>query len=311
MKQRFVLWVESYFYRPALFERLLSLFLLPLSALYCIVVYLKYRSAKPEDMGIRVVSVGNLTVGGSGKTPLVCAIAKHFEGAAIVLRGYGRKSRGLRVVKKGKELLCDVESCGDEAMVYAAKLDNVMIIVSEDRKEGIRKAKEMGARFVILDDGYSKHGIKKLDLLIDVKTTNPFCLPSGPFREKLWHGKRAVVVQEERDFFRETTLKNATEKMALVTAIARPQRLDKFIPEVISKHYFEDHHDFTKAEIEAIFKQENPTSLLVTLKDYVKLERFGYPLSLLDLDVKISSSIIDTIDSYLKTGKIPKNIGKD
>ena len=300
MKQRFVLWVEKYFYSPALFERFISVLLLPLSAIYCSVVYLKYLFATPEDMGIKVVSVGNLTVGGSGKTPLVCAIAQHFEGAAVVLRGYGRKSTGLRVVKEGKKVLCNVDECGDEAMVYAAKLEDAIVIVSEDRKEGIEKAKELGARFVILDDGYSKHNIKKLDLLIKVPTPNRFCLPSGPFREKLWPKKKAVVLQEGRDFVRRVTLKGATQKMSLVTAIARPERLDAYLPaEVIKKHYFEDHHDFTKEEIDAVFKQDTPDSLLVTLKDYVKLERFGYPLSLLDLDVEISSPILTTIEKYL------------
>ena len=299
MKQRFVLWGEKYFYSPALFERFLSYLLLPLSLLYCCIVYIKYRLAQPQDMGIKVVSVGNLTVGGSGKTPLVAAIAHHFEGAAIVLRGYGRKSRGLRVVKDGEKLLCDVDECGDEAMVYAAKLEDAIIIVSEDRKEGIRKAQELGARFVILDDGYSKHNIQKLDLLIDVETPNHFCLPSGPFREKLWSGKEALVLQEGRDFFRHVALKNPTRKMSLVTAIARPERLDVYLPEsVTAKHYFEDHHNFTKEEIEAIFKQDTPDSLLVTLKDYVKIERFGSPLSLLDLDVEISPKILDTIQKY-------------
>ncbi len=300
MKQRFVLWGEKYFYSPALFERFLSYLLLPLSLLYCCIVYIKYRLAKPQDMGIKVVSVGNLTVGGSGKTPLVAAIAQHFEGAAIVLRGYGRKSRGLRVVKDGEKLLCDVDECGDEAMVYAAKLEDAIIIVSEDRKEGIRKAQELGANFVILDDGYSKHNIQKLDLLIDVKTPNHFCLPSGPFREKLWSGKEALVLQEGSDFFRHVTLKNPTKKMSLVTAIARPERLDVYLPEsVTAKHYFEDHHNFTKEEIETVFKQDTPDSLLVTLKDYVKIERFGSPLSLLDLDVEISPKILDTIQKYL------------
>ena len=300
MKQHFVLWVEKYFYSPALFERFLSVILLPLSALYCSIVYLKYRFTKPEDMGIKVVSVGNLTVGGSGKTPLVCAIAQRFEGAAVVLRGYGRKSRGLRVVKDGEKLLCDVDECGDEAMVYAAKLEDAIVIVSEDRKDGIEKAKELGARFVILDDGYSKHNIQKLDLLINVKTPNRFCLPSGPFREKLWHGKEALFLQEGRDFFRHVTLKNPTKKMSLVTAIARPNRLDEYLPSSVrAKHYFEDHHDFTKEEIDAVFEQDAPNSLLVTLKDYVKIERFGYPLSLLDLDVEISPDIIDAIHKYL------------
>ena len=301
MKQRFVFWVEKYFYSPALFERFLSFLFLPLSAFYCGVVYLKYRFAKPKNLGIKVVSVGNLTVGGSGKTPLVCALAQHFDGAAVVLRGYGRQSRGLRVVKNKKEVLCDVDTCGDEAMVYATKLPDAIIIVSEDRKEGIQKAKELGAGFVILDDGYSKHHIEKLDLIIDVPTSNSFCLPSGPYREKLWSGKKAVVLQEGKDFTRHVTLKNPTQKMALVTAIARPQRLDRFLPDsVTAKHYFEDHHAFSKEEIASIFQEDQPDSLLVTLKDYVKIERFGYPLSLLDLDVKISPDIIKAIESYLK-----------
>ena len=301
MKQRFILWIEKYFYSPALFERFLSFLFLPFSALYCSIVYIKYRLAKPQDMGIKVVSVGNLTVGGSGKTPLVCALAQHFEGAAVVLRGYGRKSSGLRVVKNGEKLFCDVDECGDEAMVYAAKLENAIVIVSEDRKEGITKAKELGARFVILDDGYSKHNIQKLDLLIDVKTPNHFCLPSGPFREKLWNGKEALVLQEGRDFFRHVTLKDPTQKMSLVTAIARPERLDPYLPESVTvKHYFEDHHNFTKEEIEDVFNKDTPDSLLVTLKDYVKIERFGYPLSLLDLDVEISSSILTSIERYLE-----------
>ncbi len=301
MKRRFVLWIEGYFYAPAFFERFLSFLLFPVSAVYCAVVYLKYRFVKPREAGIKVVSVGNLTVGGSGKTPLVTAIARHFEEVAVVLRGYGRKSRGLRVVKNRGKLLCDVDECGDEAMVYATKLEKSIIIVSEDRWAGIHKAKALGANFVILDDGYSKHYIKKLDLLIEVPTPNTFCLPSGPFREKLWRGKKAVVLREERDFWRHTTLRNAANKMVLVTAIARPERLEKYLPKgVVSKYYFEDHHDFTKEEVAAIFEKEHPDSLLVTLKDYVKLERFGYPLSLLDLDIEISPKIIETIGKYIE-----------
>ena len=300
MKRYLVLWVERYLYSPGFFQRVFSFLLLPLSALYCLIVYLKYRSAKAEDMGIKVISVGNLSVGGSGKTPLVCAIAKQFEGAAIVLRGYGRKSRGLRVVADGRKRLCDVDECGDEAMIYATKLPQNIVIVSEDRKEAIKRAKELGAHFVLLDDGYSKHSIKKLDLLIDVVSTNPFCLPSGPFREKLWRGKEAVILKEGRDFFRETHLENESKRMSLVTAIARPQRLDKYIPKVVAKHYFEDHHDFSKEEIESIIREDQPTSLLVTLKDYVKLERFGYPLSLLDLDVHISKKLMKRISAYLE-----------
>ncbi len=240
---------------------------------------------------MEIVSVGNLTVGGSGKTPLVTALAKEHKKPAIILRGYGRASKGLIVVKNGNEILCDVKSSGDEAMIYAKKLPNATVIVSEERKRAIQKAKELGCEIVFLDDAYSKHDIKKQDILIDVKTKNSSCLPAGPFRERLWPGKEALHVEEEKDFFRKVKLVNPTQKMSLVTAIARPQRLDKYLPAVIAKHYFEDHHSFTKEELETILQKDAATSLLVTFKDYVKIEHFGLPLSLLDLEVKVKEGV--------------------
>ncbi|WP_434579971.1 tetraacyldisaccharide 4'-kinase [Sulfurimonas sp. NW15] len=291
MKKTLVFWVEEYFYNPTPLQKLLSYLLLPLSWLYCIIMYVRYKVQRPEDFAMEIVSVGNLTVGGSGKTPLVIALAKEHKKPAIILRGYGRASKGLIVVKNGNEILCDVKSSGDEAMIYAKKLPNATVIVSEERKRAIQKAKELGCEIVFLDDAYSKHDIKKQDILIDVKSKNSFCLPAGPFRERLWPGKEALHVEEEKDFFRKVKLVNPTQKMSLVTAIARPQRLDKYLPAVIAKHYFEDHHSFTKEELETILQKDAATSLLVTFKDYVKIEHFGLPLSLLDLEVKVKEGV--------------------
>ena len=289
MKSSLVFWVEAYFYNPSLLQKLLSYFLLPLSWLYCFVMYVRFKSQTPQDFGIKIVSVGNLTVGGSGKTPLVTAFAQKEKHPAIILRGYGRASKGMVVVKDRGEIFCDVNVSGDEAMIYAKKLPHATVIVSEERKIAIEKAKELGCEIIFLDDAYSKHDIKKEDILIDVPTSNSFCLPSGPYRERLWSEKDAKVLREDVDFFREVTLKDATPKMALVTAIARPQRLDKYLPDgVVSKHYFEDHHSYTKEELEKILQEDEATSLLVTYKDYVKIEGFGLPLSLLDLEVKVN-----------------------
>lgn len=298
MKKAIVFWVEEYFYNPRALQKILSYLLAPLSFLYCFVVYLKYKVAKPKDFGIPIVSIGNLNVGGSGKTPLLTSLAKHYDGCAIVLRGYGRKTHGMLVVKDGAKILCDVDASGDEAMIYAHKVPHAMVIVSEDRAKGIAKAKELGAKIVFLDDGYSKHGIKKLDLLIQTKSKNNFCLPAGPFRERLWHGKNAIVLKEEKDFTRVVELKNKSDKMSLVTAIARPSRLDKYLPEVVAKHYFEDHHSFTKEELDAILKQDETQTLLVTYKDFVKIEHFGLRVSLLDLDVEVQENIFTIIDTY-------------
>jgi len=263
-------------------------------------MYLRFKSKTPEDFGVDIISVGNLNVGGSGKTPLVTALASRYENVAIVLRGYGRESQGLYVVKDAEKILHDVKISGDEAMIYAHKLPNAMVIVSEDRKVGIKKAKEMGAKIIFLDDAYSKHDIKKLDLLIKVKTPNNFCLPSGPFRERLYTSKNVRVVEEEKDFKRVVTLKDRCDKMSLLTAIARPQRLDKYLPEVLSKNYFEDHHSFSKSELQEVLQRDGADSLLVTYKDFVKVRSFGLPLSLLDLDVEVSQDLFETIGKYIE-----------
>ena len=298
MKKKLVFWVENYFYNPSFFQKLVSFALLPLSWIYCFGMWIRYKFKTPQDFGIKIISIGNLSVGGSGKTPLVTALAQRYDDVAIVLRGYGRESKGLFVVKDFKQILCDVKTSGDEAMIYAHKVVNAIVIVSEDRKKGIQKAKEMGAKIVFLDDAYSKHDIKKLDILIDVDVKNKHCLPSGAFRERLWNGKDAFVLKEGVDFKRVVELKDRCDKMSLVTAIARPNRLDKFLPNVIDKHYFADHYPFNKDELLKILKDDGADSLLVTYKDFVKVRSFGLPLSLLDMYVEVDEKILKIIDNY-------------
>ncbi len=301
MKTSLISRVERIFYAPTFSDRLISLLLLPLSWLYCVGMFARYKSKTPRDVGLPVVSIGNLTVGGSGKTPLVTALSAGFQRPAVVLRGYGRKSEGMIVVSDGEEILCDVLTSGDEAMIYAQKLHGAVVIVSEVREHAIEKAKAMGCSVVFLDDGYSKHQIKKLDLLIEVQTPNTACLPAGPFRERLWPGKDALSVREERDFTRRTELKDATEKMVLVTAIARPERLDAYLPEVAGKYYFPDHHYFTFSELETILRESGASSLLVTYKDYVKIAHFELPVSLLDMELEIAPSLMENIKAYVNT----------
>ena len=307
MKRSFIFWVERYFYKPNFSQALLSLSLLPLSWIYCLIVWIKYKNMTPKDYGIDVISIGNLSVGGSGKTPLTTALALRYENVAIVLRGYGRKSEGLHVISTGNKILCDVETSGDEAMIYALKVPHAIVIVCEKREEGIVKAREMGAKLVFLDDGYSKHQIQKLDILIDVKSKNSFCLPSGPYREKSWNNKKVLVLEDGIDFNRVVHVENPMPKMALVTAIARAQRLDQYLPEVTSKHYFEDHYFFTKEELEWILYLDGADSLLVTFKDYVKIKDFGITISLLDLKLEVDEKVFEIIDKYRKENHAKKD----
>ena len=298
MNNNLVFWVERYLYNPSFFQKIVSIVLLPLSWLYCFYMWLNFKNKSPSNFGIDIISVGNLNVGGNGKTPLVSALATRYKDVAIILRGYGRESQGLYVVSDGEKILQDVSISGDEAMIYATKLPHSVVIVSEDRILGIKKAKEMGVKIIFLDDAYSKHEIKKLDILIEAEFKNSACIPSGPYRERLWNSKEVINLKEDIDFKRKTTLKDRCDKMSLITAIARPNRLDKFLPNVVSKNYFADHHNFTKNEVEDILKRDKSDSALVTYKDYVKLEKFNIPLSLLDLEIEVDEKIFKIIEDY-------------
>lgn len=303
MKQLVTFWVEGYFYYPTAAQKLLSFLVYPIALLYCFIAWIRYVSSTPKNFGIPIVSVGNLTVGGSGKTPLVSALCGSFKKPAVILRGYGRASKGLVVVKDKNGILCDVSQSGDEAMLYAQSLSHAVVIVSEKRDLAIMMAKSMGCEVVFLDDGYGKHSIQKLDLVISVETPNSFCLPSGPYRERLWKGKKVIIVDENRSFFRQVRVENPTNKMVLVTAIARPQRLDPYLPSVMDKIYFEDHHFYTKEELEAILRQTGADSLLVTQKDFVKIAAFNLPLSLLALDLELNPQLIETVREYVNARK--------
>ncbi len=302
-----VLWTEDYLFRPNLLQRVISFSLLPLTFLYCLIVISKRAFSKPKHFNIPIISIGNLIVGGSGKTPFTIALAKRYENSAIVLRGYKRKSKGLMVVSKRGEILTDVQTSGDEAMLYAKLLKNASVIVSENREEGIKKAKELGCKIVFLDDGFSKAKIKKFDILLKSKSyKNSFCLPSGPFREpKSFEKFASLILQENIDFKREVKIKNPTKRMILITAISKPKRLDSFLPKVVEKIYFPDHYNFKKEEIVKLIQKYNASSILTTQKDAVKMEKFNLPLSILELEIKIEEKILKKCDDFIYNfGKI-------
>ena len=264
---------------------------MPLSFIYFLIVVLKKFTARKIDFGIKIISVGNLTLGGSGKTPLCVAIAKNYEGAFIILRGYKRKSKGMQVVARNGEILLDVAASGDEAMIYATSLKNANVIVSEDRKVAIKCAKEQGAKYVLLDDGFSKFDIAKFDILV---RPNPepklkFCLPSGAYRYPFSFYKFGdFIASEGQTHFRKSEILNKSEKMVLVTAIANPARLEAFFGECVGQVFFPDHYDFSKDELSEILQSYGATSLLMTQKDYVKAKDFDLPISLISLEVTLS-----------------------
>lgn len=293
--------IERYFYAPTPLQKCLAYTLLPISALYCCLATLRRKIAPFRDFGIPIISVGNLVLGGSGKSPFILEIAKDYPNACVILRGYGRKSKGLKVVSLQGVLQESVENVGDEAVMLAKALPNAHIIVSEKRKAGILEAIKLGAKVVFLDDGF-RFNFKKLNILLKPKLEPyfDFCLPSGGYRETKNAYKTAdIIAQEGVDYHREVTLSHATPKMLLLTAIANPTRLEEYLPNVVGKIILQDHAFFDKAQILDTYKKLGATSLLVTQKDLPKLQDFHVPLSLLQLQLKISPAITKRIAAYI------------
>jgi len=299
-RQNFIFWVEEYLFHPiSKLQFTLSFLLYPLSIIYSIIVLSKRVFSKKIKPPIPVISIGNLTIGGSGKTPFLISLACDYKNIAIVLRGYGRESKGLHVISKET----DIKTSGDEAMLYTISLPNATVIVSEDRLKAIDYAYKLGLKAVFLDDGFSKSFIEKFDILI---RPNPeprfdFTLPSGAYREPKFLYKNAdLIVVEDKDFKREVSIENPTKHMLLVTAISKPKRLDKYLPDDLAgKIHFIDHYMYTKDELKKLMKQYSATSILTTQKDMVKMKDFGLNLSILNLHVEINAELKNKVNEYL------------
>ncbi len=303
MKKTIYFWIERYLFNPNKLQKIIAFLLLPITFIYCFIVIFKRKSSKAIDYNIPIISIGNLVVGGSGKTPITISLASKYPNSAIILRGYGRDSFGMKMVSKNGEIFLNVKESGDEAMLLATSLPQSMVIVSEDRVEGILKAKKEGAKIIFLDDGFNKSKINKFDILIkpsNIKSL-PFCLPSGAYREMpSFYNMVDLLLEEDIDFKREVEIKNPTKRMILITAISKPERLDIFLPDVLEKIYFPDHYSYNKKELEKLIDKYSATSILTTTKDAVKMQDFSLNLSILELKLILKDNIYERIDSFLE-----------
>jgi tetraacyldisaccharide 4'-kinase len=294
---------ERLFFAPRWYHWPLIGGFVPLALLYGGVMWLRRAMAHPRGFGVPIVSVGNLLVGGTGKTPAVIALASRYPQAAVISRGYGRRSHGLVEVSRWGEVLADVSDSGDEAMLMARSLPQCSVIVSEDRAEGIRRAILEGAEVLFLDDGFSQVAIEKLEVLLEPsQILNPLPFPAGPLREFLGTRKYADLLMREGEMFeRMVSFEDLTDRMVLVTAISQPQRLDPYLPKgVVGRHYLPDHAYFDEVMLRQLLKRHHATSLLVTQKDAVKMHGFKLPISRMKLELRIDPSVYEMIDHYLE-----------
>lgn len=168
---------------------------------------------KPKKVDAYVISVGNLTTGGVGKTPVVAQIANYLtkqgEKVAIVSRGYGGKLKGVNVISDGENIFFEADKAGDEPR-WLAENTKAVVITSPKRFNGAKLAiSKFGCTKIILDDGFQHRKLHRdLDIvLIDSEKGfgNENLLPAGPLREGLEAFSRIdklVVVSKNTDHTR-------------------------------------------------------------------------------------------------------------
>lgn len=156
-----------------------------------------------DTLEVPVVSVGNLVVGGAGKTPVTLFLAQTLIAAgrrvAVASRGYGRApGAAVVVVSDGEAVRATADEGGDEPVWLARRCPGLIVTVASLRVEAARAAIELGADLVLLDDGFSHHRLDRRDdvLVIDDewKLGNGRTLPAGPLREPVRAGRRASMV---------------------------------------------------------------------------------------------------------------------
>ena len=230
----------------------------------------------------RAICIGNLTVGGSGKTPVTVAIGKYLSGQGyrviIGASGYGSPaSEGAKLAPAGP---LDPSEWGDEPAVLRGNLPEIPLIVGRDRVQAARVAIAHDPESVLLmDDGFQHLRLRvKVPILIEGENRNCFCLPAGPFREHPSARRYAARSIREPDDIQYARFADRPVEgpYYLITAIARPER---FIRSAVTLAGWEpvasvirpDHDPLRDGNL--LGEIPSGSTILTTEKDWVKISR--------------------------------------
>jgi tetraacyldisaccharide 4'-kinase len=274
--------------------------LAPLGMAYGALARLRSWGTTPWKAPVPILCVGNLTVGGAGKTPTVMALAAYLKAAGLEIaclsRGYGGKERGPLLVDPSRHGAADV---GDEPLLLARVAPTW---IARDRRDGAQLAIAEGADIVVLDDGLQNPSLRKTLSLVVIDGGYGFgngrMLPAGPLREPVERGlARAgavVLIGEDRCGIAswippglpvlharlepdETALRLKGRPVIAFAGIGRPakffQTLRDLGADVIDVTEFPDHHPYADSEIMRLIDiaQRRNATLVTTEKDFVRL----------------------------------------
>ncbi|HKC66252.1 MAG TPA: tetraacyldisaccharide 4'-kinase [Pyrinomonadaceae bacterium] len=218
-----------------------GIILAPLGVLYSAVTrarraLYKRRILKSNKISAPVISIGNITTGGTGKTPLVewvaRAVSREGRRVCILTRGYARKNEGSRVVvSDGEHILADAREGGDEPRLLAESLQGIASVISDaDRTSAARYAIEkFKSEVFILDDGFQHLRIARDLDIVTVDATNPWggerLLPMGRLREPLRELRRADLI----------ILTRAEQAQDILSLRKQTERLSNGCPVILSR----------------------------------------------------------------------------
>jgi tetraacyldisaccharide 4'-kinase len=269
-----------------------ALLLAPLGSLYGASVAWKARLAKPYRVKARVLCVGNLTAGGSGKTPVALAIGARLKARnntiAFLTRGYGGSEPGPALVQTNS----DAAQMGDEALLLA---NCAPTIVARDRAQGAAFAVAQNAQIIVMDDGHQNFTLAKDLSLVVVDGESGFgnglMIPAGPLREPVAQGlARADVVvimgngNPDLGSYAGPVLRAQLDadgeafrgrRVFAFAGIGRPEKflasLEQSGAIVTGTQFFDDHHPYRDGEIAALKARAGNAQLITTEKDLVRL----------------------------------------
>lgn len=274
-----------------------------------------------------VISVGNLNVGGSGKTPCVMALAARLSSrglkVAVLSRGYGRTVKAPRILQGGApEAIAD--EVGDEPLLIARRCPEVLVLVGADRVANARVAEDVhGAQVILLDDGMQHLRLARdLEVVVidaSVGLGNGRLLPRGPLREpptslasadlfwlrngpppRLQLPERPRVIARDLasglriEGRREACSVLAGARVWAFAGIARPGRFTRTLEglgaHVVEATGFGDHHRYSPAELSELAQRARAAGLqlVTTEKDAVRLPA-GFPSWVLELSVELTA----------------------
>jgi len=270
------------------------------------------------------VSIGNLSVGGSGKTPFVLLLGELLNARGvkfdILSRGYGRRTRGVARVDPGGL----PRDFGDEPLLLARRL-SVPVIVGEDRYEaGLFAEKSFGPQLHLLDDGFQHRALARdFDIvLVTPEDARDCLLPAGRLREPVTSLSRADAVVLTSGASSESfpsngkllwrvrrgiSVTNVPARPVVFCGIARPQnfllQLRTAGVEPVAQALFRDHHAYTERDIQDLLKlrqQSEAAGFATTEKDAINLGRFLdalKPLAVIPVKMELmdAANAVDTM----------------